>query len=104
MIPHTKKVYTCKFTLENLCFCSSALTFVRYKKIRSGVLKDMVWEQTIHNISNILEWRVDIREEDRDMVGGQVSSNPEYPFDCCKGGSNPLHTLMKLGLRQLPRQ
>jgi hypothetical protein len=64
----------------------------------------MIWKQTIHNISNILEWRVGIREEDRDMVGGQVSSSPEYPFDCCMGENNPLHTLMKLGLRQLPRQ
>ena len=39
----------------------------------------MIWEQAIYNISNILEWCVNVREQDGDMVGGQVSSNPEYP-------------------------
>jgi hypothetical protein len=78
MILHTRKGCTCKFTLEDLCFGSSALTFVRFEKILSGVLKDMIWKQTIYNISIILERCVDVREQDRDMVGGQVSSNPGY--------------------------
>lgn len=78
-IPPTRKGCTCKFTLENLRFGSSALTFVRFEKILCGVLKDMIWKQAIYNISNILEWCVNVREQDGDMVGGQVSSNPGYP-------------------------
>src|SRR6266702_430062 len=93
MIPHTKKGLTCEFTLENLCFGSSALAFVRLEESFSGMLEDMIWKQTIHNISNILEWCVDIWEQDRDMVGGQVSSNPKYPnwlLYCCMSTSNTI--------------
>ena len=68
---------TCEFALEDLRFCGLPFTLARFKEVFSRVLENVIREQSIHDIFDVPEWRVDVWEEHGDVIGGQARGNPK---------------------------
>ena len=72
---------TCEFALEDLRFRGLPFTLGRFEEVFSRVLEDVIREQSIHDIFDVPERRVDVWEEHGDVIGGQARGNPATTGD-----------------------
>lgn len=99
---------TCEFALEDLRFRGLPFTLARFKEVLSRVLKNVIREQSIHDIFDVPEWRVDVWEEHGDVIGGQARGNPATGDLSLKIAGRrqglPRRTLLILARQRLPHR
>jgi hypothetical protein len=100
---------TCEFALEDLRLRGLPFTLSRFKEVFSRVLENVIREQSIHDIFDVSEWRVDVWEERGDVIGGQARGNPATGDliicqDCWTATRPARRTLLILARQRLPHR